>query len=61
MQIYNHTKMYCVYSITCNLTNKIYVANITNILRHHISTHKNHKSTCSSKFISENRNYNFQY
>ena len=61
MQIYNHTKMYCVYSITCNLTNKIYVgstSNITNRLRHHISTHKNNKSTCSSKLILENRNYN---
>ena len=61
MQIYNHTKMHCVYSITCNLTNKIYVgstSNITNRLRHHISTHKNNKSTCSSKLILENRNYN---
>ena len=61
MQIYNHTKMYWVYSITCNLTNKIYVgstSNITNRLRHHISTHKNHISTCSSKLILENRNYN---
>ena len=53
--------MYCVYSITCNLTNKIYIgstSNITNRLRHHISTHKNNKSTCSSKLILENRNYN---
>jgi predicted GIY-YIG superfamily endonuclease len=53
--------MYCVYSITCNITNKIYVgstSNITNRLRHHISTHKNHKSTCSSKLILENINYN---
>ena len=61
MQIYNHIKMYCVYSITCNITNKIYIgstSNITNRLRHHISTHKNNKSTCSSKLILENRNYN---
>ena len=48
MQIYNHTKMYCVGS----------TSNITNRLRHNISTHKNHKSTCSSKLILENRNYN---
>ena len=61
MEIYNHTKMYCAYSIKCNLTNKIYVgstSNITNRLRHDISTHKNHKSTCSSQLILENRNYN---
>jgi predicted GIY-YIG superfamily endonuclease len=61
MEIYNHTKMYCVYSIKCNLTNKIYVGstfNITNRLRHHISTHTNHKSTCSSQLILENGNYN---
>ena len=60
MQVYNHTKMYCVYSILCNITNKINVGStsyITNRLRHHISTHKNHKSTCSSKLILENRNY----
>ena len=46
MEIYNHTKMYCVYAIKCNLNNKLYIgstSNITNRLRHHISTHKNHK------------------
>jgi len=61
MEIYNHTKMYCVYAIKCNLSNKIYIgstSNITNRLRHHISTHKNNKSTCSSQMILENRNYN---
>ena len=61
MEIYNHTKMYYVYSIKCNVSNKIYIgstSNITNRLRHHISTHKNNKSTCSSKLILENRNYN---
>jgi len=44
-----------------NILNKIYIgstSNITNRLRHQISTHKNHKSTCSSKLILENRNYN---
>ena len=61
MEIYNHTKSYCVYAIKCNLTNKIYIgstSNITNRLRHHISTHKNNKSTCSSKIILEKGNYN---
>ena len=61
MEIYNHTKIYCVYSLKCNLTNKIYVgstSNITNRLRHHISTHKNNKSTCSSKLVLTNGNYN---
>lgn len=61
MEIYNHTKMYCVYSIKCDTTNKVYIgstSNITNRLRHHISTHKNNKSTCSSKLVLENRNYN---
>jgi len=60
MEIYNHTKMYCVYATKCNVTNNIYIgstSNITNRLRHHISTHKNHKSTCSSQMILENRNY----
>jgi predicted GIY-YIG superfamily endonuclease len=54
MEIYNHTKMYRVYSIKCNLTNKIYVgstSNITNRHRHHISTFKTKTRTCSSKFI----------
>ena len=61
MEIYNHTKTYCVYAIKCNLTNKIYIgstSNITNRLRHHVSTQKNNKSTCSSQLILENRNYN---
>jgi len=61
MEIYNHTKMYCVYAIKCNATNKIYIgstSNITNRLRHHISTFKTNTSTCSSKLILENRNYN---
>ena len=31
MEIYIHTKMYCVYSIKCNLTNKIYVGSTSNI------------------------------
>ena len=58
MEIYNYTKMYFVYSINCNLTNTIYIgstSNIKNRLRPHISTHKNHKSTCSSKLISEKK------
>jgi len=61
MEIYNHTKMCCVYSNKCNVTNIIYIgssSNITNRLRHHISTHKNHKSTGNSQLILENRNYN---
>ena len=61
MEIYNHTKTYCVYAIKCNNTNKIYIgstSNITNRLRHHVSTQKNNKSTCSSQLILENRNYN---
>ena len=61
MEIYNHTKMYCVYAIKCNITNKIYIgstSNITNRLRHHVSTIKTNTSTCSSRLILENRNYN---
>jgi predicted GIY-YIG superfamily endonuclease len=61
MEIYNHTKSYCVYAIKCNNTNEIYIgstSNISNRLRHHILTHKNHGSTCSSQLILENRNYN---
>ena len=40
MQIYNHIKMYCVYAIKCNLTNKTYIgstSNLTNRLGNHIS------------------------
>ena len=58
MQIYNHSKMYCVYSITCNLTNKIYVgstSNFTNRLRHHISTHK--KTQINMQFSINFRKY----
>jgi predicted GIY-YIG superfamily endonuclease len=60
MEIYNHTKMYCVYAIKSS-DGLIYIgstSNITNRLRHHISTHKNNKSTCSSKIILEKGNYN---
>jgi predicted GIY-YIG superfamily endonuclease len=59
MEIYNHTKMYCVYAIKSS-DGLIYIgstSNITNRLRHHISTHKNNKSTCSSKIILEKGNY----
>jgi predicted GIY-YIG superfamily endonuclease len=53
--------MYCVYAIKCNVTNKIYIGStcdIINRVRHHRSTYKTHTSTCSSKLILENRNYN---
>ena len=53
--------MFCVYAIKCNITNKIYIgstSNITNRLRHHVSTFKTNTSTCSSRLILENRNYN---
>ena len=61
MEIYNHTKMYCVYSIKCNNSNMIYIgstSNMTNRLRHHISTHKIHKSTCSFQLVLKNKNHN---
>ena len=64
MEIYNHTKMYCVYSIKCNHTNEIYIGSTSNItyrLRYHISTQKKHKSTCSSKLILEVEIIMFQY
>ena len=60
MQIYNHIKIYCVYSIKCNLTNKTYIGStsyLTNRLGNHISSFKSGKSRCYSKYILENDNY----
>ena len=60
MEIYNHTKMYCVYAIKSS-DGLIYVgstSNLVNRIRHHISTFKTKTSTCSSKIILEKGNYN---
>ena len=49
MEIYNHTKMYCVYAIKSS-DGLIYVgstSNLVNRIRHHISTFKTKTSTCS--------------
>ena len=60
MEIYNHTKMYCVYAIKWYVTNKIYIgstSNITNRLGNHISSFKSGKLSCYSKYVLENDNY----
>jgi len=60
MQIQNFTKKYLIYSIKCNVTNKIYIGSTSNLtarLNTHISSFKTGCSSCYSKLILENNNY----
>ena len=60
MEIQNFKKQYLIYSIRCNITNKIYIGstyNLTARLNTHISSFKAGCSSCSSKLILENNNY----
>ena len=60
MQIQNFTKKYLIYSIKCNVTNKIYIGSTSNLTARsitHISSFKTGCSSCYSKLILENNNY----
>ena len=60
IEIQNYTKKYLIYSIRCNITNKIYVGstcNLTTRLNTHISSYKTGCSSCYSKIVLENNNY----
>ena len=60
MQIQNFTKKYLIYSIKCNVTNKIYIGSTSNLtarLNTHISSFQTGCSSCYSKLILENNNY----
>ena len=60
MQIQNFKKSFVVYAIKCNVLNKTYIgntSNLTNRLANHISSFKSGKSTCYSKYVLENDNY----
>ena len=60
MEIQNFTKKYLIYSIKCNITNKIYIGSTSNLtmrLNTHISSYKTGCSSCYSKIVLENKNY----
>ena len=60
MEIINFTKKYLIYSIRCNVTNKIYIGSTSNLtmrLNTHISSYETGCSSCYSKLILENSNY----
>ena len=60
MHITNFNKLYTVYSIRCNTTNKIYIgctSNIENRIGNHLSTFKKGISKCSSVKVLQENNY----
>ena len=60
MEIQNFTKKYLIYSIRCNVINKIYVGSTSNLTMRfntHISSFKTGCSSCYSKIVLENNNY----
>ena len=60
MEIQNFTKKYLIYTIKCNITNKIYIGSTSNLssrLNTHISSYKTGCSSCYSKIVLENNNY----
>ena len=60
MQIQNFKKSFVVYAIKCNVLNKTYIgntSNLTNRLANHISSFKSGKSSCYSKYVLEHGNY----
>ena len=59
MQIQKFRKSFVVYAIKCNVINKTYVgntSNLTNRLANHISSFTSEKSSCYSKYVLENDN-----
>jgi len=60
MQILGFREIYSIYCIKCLTTNKYYVGSSTYVpgrIKHHICSFKSGKSTCSSKFVLENNNF----
>lgn len=60
MEILNYKKTFSVYSIKCNVTNKIYIgstSNLTSRICNHLSTYKKGNSKCYSRFVLENNDY----
>ena len=60
MQILGFREIYSIYCIKCLTTNKYYIGSSTYVpgrIKHHICSFKSNKSTCTSKFVIENNNY----
>jgi len=60
MEIQNFIKKYLIYTIKCNVTNRIYIgstSNLTSRLNTHISSYKSGCCSCYSKIVLENNNY----
>ena len=54
MHILGYREIYSIYCIKCLTTNKYYVPGR---IKHHLCSFKSGKSTCTSKFVLENNNY----
>ena len=60
MHILGYREIYSIYCIKCLTTNKYYIGSSTYVpgrIKHHLCSFKSGKSTCTSKFVLENNNY----
>ena len=60
MLINNFVKTYVVYSITCNLSQNVYVgstSNLINRIANHITTCKKNNSKCTSRYVLEKNDF----
>ena len=60
MHILGYREIYSIYCIKCLTTNKYYIGSTTHVpsrIKHHLCSFKSSKSTCTSKFVLENNNY----
>lgn len=60
MHILGYREIYSIYCIKCLTTNKYYIGSTTYVpgrIKHHLCSFKSGKSTCTSKFVLENNNY----
>ena len=60
MHILGYREIYSIYCIKCLTTNKYYVGSTTYVpgrIKHHLCSFKSGKSTCTSKFVLENNNF----
>ena len=60
MQILGYREINSIYCIKCVTTNKYYVGSTTYVpgrIKHHLCSFKSGKSTCTSKFVLENNNF----
>lgn len=60
MHILGYREIYSIYCIKCLTINKYYIGSTTYVpgrIKHHLCSFKSGKSTCTSKFVLENNNY----